>query len=224
MPDEFGQERNPRRDRNMSPIAAGAILLVLVVGGFLAWKAISNSAPAEEPAPAPVEQAPVVTDERGEFASTTMGISIKYPQGYTVDDKFANTSVSPTKPILGVKFTIPAQVATGTNLSADSFISVEQLPRANACTGDIFLAANVKAVPVTDGAVSYSVATSSDAGAGNRYDEYVFALTGSKPCTAVRYHIHSTAIGNYPEGTVREFNMPALLGEFDSIRQSLVKQ
>lgn len=209
----------------MSPIAAGAILLVLLVGGFLAWKAIANDTPSDPEVPQqPVEQAPVVTDERSEFASSTMGISIKYPQGYTVDDKFANTSVSPTKPILGVKFTIPAQVATGTNLAADSFISVEQLPRANACTGDIFLAANVKAVPVTDGAVSYSVATSSDAGAGNRYDEYVFALTGSKPCTAVRYHIHSTAIGNYPEGTVREFNAQALLGEFDSIRTSLVKQ
>lgn len=208
----------------MSPIAAGAIFLVLIGGGFLAWKAISNSSPAPEETPAPVEEAPVVTDARGEFASTTMGITIKYPQGYTVDEKHANTSVSPTKPILGVRFTIPAQVATGTNLSADSYISVEQLPRANNCTADIFLAASVKARGVTEGATSYSLATSSDAGAGNRYDEYLYALAGSKPCTAVRYYIHSTAIGNYPEGTVREFNQQALIAEFDSIRQSLVLQ
>lgn len=223
MPDEFGQERNPRRRNSLSPVAAGAILLVIIVGGFLAWKAISNAAP-EAPAPAPIEAAPVVTDERGEYASTTMGVSLRYPQGYIVDEKHANTSVSPTKPILGVKFTIPAQVATGTNLAADSYLSVEQLPRANNCTADIFLAADVKAQGLTEGAVSYSVATSSDAGAGNRYDEYVYALAGSKPCTAVRYFIHSTAIGNYPEGAVREFDQQALLAEFDSIRSSLTLQ
>jgi hypothetical protein len=208
----------------MSPIAAGAILLVLIGGGFLAWKAISNSDSGPEETPTPVQETPVVTDERSEYASTTMGITIKYPQGYIVDEKHANTSVSPTKPILGVRFTIPAQVATGTNLSADSYLSVEQLPRATACTGDIFISANVKAIPVTDGTVSYSVATSSEAAAGNRYDEYLFALSGSKPCTAVRYYIHSTAIGNYPVGSVREFNQQALLAEFDAIRQSLVKQ
>ncbi len=69
--------------------------------------------------------------------------------------------------------------------------------------------------------MSYSLATSSNAGAGNVYDEVVYALPGSKPCTAVRYQIHSTNIGNYPEGTVTEYNQAALLEEFNKIRRSI---
>lgn len=222
MPPGEYQERNPRRRSNSSLLAVVAILVVLLGGGFLAWKAISNDAVTETPTP--IEDTPVVTDERAEFASTSMRISLKYPQGYTVDDKFANTSVSPTKPILGVKFIIPAQVATGTNLSADSYISIEQLPRANNCTADIYLAANVKAQALTEGGIPYSVATSSDAGAGNVREEIVYALANSKLCTAIRYHIHTTQIGNYPPGSVREYDRAALIAEFDTIRRSLVLQ
>lgn len=224
MPDDFGQERNPRRRGGVSPIAIGIILLVLVGGGYLAWKAISNREPAEPETPVPAQETPAITDERATYASTTAGITIRYPQGYTVDESYANTSVSPTKPISGVKFTIPQQTATGTNLSADSGVSVEWLPRANACTGDIYLAANVRPIQLADNGIAYSVATSNSAAAGNLYEEYVFALDSSSPCTAVRYFIHSTQLANYPEGSVREFDKAALLAEFDEIRRSLVLQ
>ena len=39
---------------------------------------------------------------------------------------------------------------------------------------------------------------------------------------AVRYFIHSSNIGNYPEGAVREFDRQALLNQFDQIRRSLI--
>jgi cytoskeletal protein RodZ len=224
MPDEFGQERNPRR-RSNTPFAAIAILIVIIGGGYLAWKAISGaSSQPEAPIQQPVEETPAVTDERASYASTTAGISLRYPQGYTVNEAYINTSVNPSKPISGVKFTVPTQVATGTNLSADSGVSVEWLPRANKCTGDIYLAANVRPIELADNGVSYSVATSSSAGAGNMYEEYVFAIASSSPCTAVRYFIHTTQLANYPEGSVREFNKAALLAEFDEIRRSLQLQ
>lgn len=184
------------------------------------WMSLSGA----EPEPTPAPEAPVVVDTLQTYASTTWPLSIKYPQGYTADANYTNTSVNPQKPIMGVKFTVPMEMATGTNLSADSGISVEQLPRANNCTGDIYLAANVRPVSVTDGGVNYSVATSSEAATGNLYEEYVFAIASSVPCTAVRYFIHSTSLSNYPEGTVREFNKAALLAEFDEIRRSLVLQ
>jgi hypothetical protein len=66
----------------------------------------------------------------------------------------------------------------------------------------------------------YSVATSSEAAAGNLYEEMVYALSGISPCTAVRYYIHSSNIGNYATGTI-EFDRAALLAAFDKIRMSL---
>lgn len=153
-------------------------------------------------------------------ATTTGGFSIEYPPGYSVNAAHVY-SFSPTKSINGVSFTVPMSVATGTNLSSDSYVSVEQLPRAKKCTGDIYLQANVNAREVVDGGATYSFASSTGAAAGNRYEEIIYALPNSSPCTAVRYYIHSTELTNYLEGTVRAYERAALLLEFDKIRQSL---
>ena len=155
-------------------------------------------------------------------ASSTPGFTIKYPKSFTLNDSYAYDAFGPKKLISGVKFTIPETMATGTNLSDDTGVSVEWLPNAKNCTGDIFIQADVKPQSLTENGVEYSVATSSDAAAGNRYEEDVYAIVGSKPCTAVRYFIHYGAIENYPAGAVTAFDEPALLAQFDKIRQSLV--
>lgn len=161
-------------------------------------------------------------EPRSSYASSTMGVSIKYPKSYTLNADYQYLGFL-KKPIKGVKVLIPATMATGTNLSMnDTGVSIEQLPRAQSCTGDIFIVDNVKATSVTENGVSYSVATTSGAGAGNLYEEMVYAISGSKPCTAVRYFIHSMNIGNFEPGVVREFDRMALLAAFDKIRASLV--
>jgi hypothetical protein len=157
-----------------------------------------------------------------QYATSTY--SFKYPPLYAFNDAYANNQFGDAKLIHGVSVTIPATMATGTNLSADSLVSIEQLPRAKKCTADIYIKANVTASLMTLGGVEYSVATSSSAGAGNLYEEVVFALPGASVCTAVRYTIHTTALANYPEGAVREYNRDALFAEFDKIRLSLVAQ
>lgn len=156
------------------------------------------------------------------YASSTLGVTIRFPQNYTVNQKFAYTGLGPNKTIKGVSFTIPATAATGTNLSKDTYVSVETLPSATSCTADKFLDQGGKSVAFSDSGVDYSVATTSGAGAGNLYDEAVFAIPGTSPCTAVRYFIHSTNIGNYPAGAVKEFNRAAVINEFDLIRRTLV--
>ena len=75
---------------------------------------------------------------------------------------------------------------------------------------------------VREGDVDYSVAGLDDAGAGNFFEEHVYALIGTSPCLAVRYFIHSANIANFDPGTVRAFDKPALLRQFDKIRKSLV--
>jgi hypothetical protein len=68
----------------------------------------------------------------------------------------------------------------------------------------------------------FSVATSSEAGAGDIFETTVFALVGTSPCRAVRYFIHSANIQNFDPGTVTEFDREALVAEFEAIRNKLV--
>ncbi len=155
------------------------------------------------------------------FTNASSTFTVQYAPGWQADDTYQYTGVSADKPIAGVKFTIPMEMATGTNLSADSYVSVEMLPRATSCSADIYVLENVKASTVTAGGKEWSSVTTTGAAAGNRYEEMVFAVPGSNPCTAVRYFIHSTEIGNYPEGSVREFDKAALVSEMDKIRDTL---
>ena len=193
-----------------------AIIVVVIVAAG-AWYLLK---PGGTPS-ASQQQATTTATAPSTSTYATSTYSIVYPSDYAVDDAFMNTEVNAKKPIMGVKFTIPGSMATGTNLSADTFVSVEQLPHARNCTGDIFLAANVKPSSLVDAGVSYSVATSSQGAAGNLYDETVWAISGSQPCTAVRYSVHSTDIGNYPAGTVQQFDRTSLTSAFDAIRRSL---
>lgn len=199
----------------MAKYIIGGIFLILIAGG--AYYLLAGS--GMNPAPEVMEPVPVVPTTQTYSTST---FSITYPVGWSVNDAYAYTGVSPTKPISGVQITIPGTMATGTNLSADSYVSVEWLPRATTCRGDIYVLQNVRATELTVGLKTWSVASTTGAAAGNRYEESVFAAPDSKPCTAVRYYIHSTNIDNYPEGTVREFDRAALVAEFDKIRDSLI--
>ncbi len=155
------------------------------------------------------------------FTNSSSTFSVQYPAGWTPNGDYKYTGVSAAKPIFGVQFKITGDMATGTNLSNDSYVSVEQLPRATSCTADIYLLQNVKAKAVDLNGHSYSVASTTEAAAGNRYEEYVFALPGSNPCTAVRYFVHYGAIGNYPTSTTKEFDRAALFAAFDTIRDAV---
>ncbi len=162
------------------------------------------------------------------YVSSDATFSIRLPSlmstqtpGYSVDETFKN-QVSPDKSIAGIKFTIPKMNATGTNLSSDTYISVEHIPVTQVCDAGLFFNETTTVQQKIENGTSYSVATSTGAGAGNRYDEIVYALPGTNPCTGVRYMIHSMAIENYATGTITAFNRTALMTEFDHIRQSLV--
>ena len=200
-------------------IIGGIIAIFVLVGGLYLVRSRGNEIQAS-PSGVPVTQQ-VATST---YASTTLGVSAVYPNNYHVDESYAYDQFGPKKLIHGVKFHIPEAMATGTNLSmSDTGISIEQLPHAKKCTADIYLTENVRAPALTENGVQYTFASSTDAGAGNLYEEDVYALTGSQPCTAIRYFIHSGNIGNYGTSTnVREFDTNALLKDFDAIRASVV--
>lgn len=154
------------------------------------------------------------------YANSTYGFSLRLPSGYTIDPSYRFQEFGPGKDISGVKFTIPSSMATGTNLSADSYVSVEEIPNVHDCSASLFLE-KVKPHTETDYGTTYSVASAAGAGAGNRYGETVYAIPGTSPCLAVRYFLHHMVFENYPAGTVRPYDKQAILDQFDAIRSTL---
>jgi membrane-bound inhibitor of C-type lysozyme len=169
-----------------------------------------------------VTSVPSGSDLTRVYSNSSEGFSISIPTNYTVNESFVD-ELSPTKRIKGIKFQIASSTASGTNLGNDTYLSVETIPQTNSCTADLFLAdSSGKAQTLTDGDTTYSVASSTGAGAGNRYEETVYAIPGTNPCIAVHYFVHYSVFENYPAGTVSEFNRQNLLNQFDSIRHTLI--
>ena len=204
-------------NKNVIGIAVG----IIIIGGVIYYLLASQGGKPVSPPPA---SSPQAATQPATSTYTGSNFTVVYPSDFNVDPTYQYTSVSPTKPISGVKFSIPMTMATGTNLAADSYVSVEWLPHAKKCTADIYIKDNVKAVDWPDKGVVYSYASTTGAAAGNFYEEDVYALPQSSPCTAVRYYIHTTDINNYPAGTVQQFDRAKLMDAFDGIRRSLTLQ
>ncbi len=188
-----------------------AVLVVVGVAGYFIWCAATKQ--TSELQNVNVSQT---------YTNTDMSFSLRLPsKECVVDETYRYEALGPGKEIYGVKFTVPIKQATGTNLGQDSYVSVEKIPRVTNCSAELFLNTGTKAVTIQEGDVTYSVASSSGAAAGNRYDETVYALPGTNPCIAVRYFVHYSVFENYEPGTIKRFDLKALTDEFDAIRKTL---
>lgn len=156
------------------------------------------------------------------YRNAKVGYHISYPPSWKVDTAHDYQALGPGKDLYGTAFVVSPSTASGTNLSDESYLSVETLPGTGTCTADKFLDDADEAGVHTekDNGITYSVEHGNDAGAGNFYEETVYAVQGSYPCLAIRYFIHSTNIENYPPGTVKEFDKTKLLATFDKMRAS----
>ncbi len=190
----------------------GVIVVAVVLGYIINRSPIISEQTTTSPIPT---NAP-----KNNYTNKTLGISVNVPAGYTTDESY-KYDLAPRQTIPGVKFTIPASLAKGTNLSTDTYVSVEKLKDATSCSADSFLDGSHNASVQTINGMDYSVASAQNAGAGNRYDETVYALQGST-CVAVRYVVHYGVFQNYPTGTVKEFDEATVLKSLDQIRDSLV--
>ncbi len=155
------------------------------------------------------------------YENGSQGFSIRMPADYSVNDTYSYQGLGPGKDIGGVSFVISSSTAAGTNLGADSYVSFEEIPQVRSCSADLFIYPGVKVSEFEDAGTTYSFASSTDAGAGNRYEEWVFAMPGTNPCKAIRYFIHYSVFENYPPGSVTRFDEPALVKQFDAIRHSV---
>jgi hypothetical protein len=155
------------------------------------------------------------------YTNTGLGYTIAYPANWKIDTQYVNGALGPGREIHGVAFTIPESFEPGTNLSHnDTALSVESLPGHNCQPAQFVDPAEDVHTLHADGR-TYTVASSGDAGAGNRYDTQVFVVDGTSPCIAVRYFIHYTAVENFDPGSVKAFDRAKLIAAFDAIRATL---
>lgn len=187
----------------------GVVILVVLILSLLVWNKIK------------VDVTPDYLIEV--YTNSAWDFSIYYPLGYIVDENYHYQNLGQGKDVAGVKFTIDPAKAKGTNLSTDSYFSVETIDSARQCQIADFLTNTRSSLNITDAGQSYLVASSTDAGVGNRYEETVYVLPLEQgKCRAIRYFVHYGAIENYPTGIVKEFDKDSLLREFDDIRRTFI--
>ncbi len=197
------------------------VLIVLAIFGLGFWYfnfAGTNTVPVKNE----IEIKPDTTGLPQLYKNTEYNFTINLPDDFKVDENHEYVS-TPIKTFPGIKFVPPKSLSEGTNLSEDVYISFESaFASAGSCNAQNFLDSSELKGMVDFGGRTYTIAYSAGAGAGNFYEEYVYATPIADKCVAIRYFIHSTNIANYPQGAVKEYNRDELLKLFDSIRLTLI--
>jgi hypothetical protein len=201
-------------NKNMAKIITIIAVGLLVIG--VVWFIFS-------PQPEKEDDVIFVEDILGSrsYENAAFGFDTNLPPGFVVNESYLNQNLGPGREIPGVSFEVPESFTKGTNLSSDSHVAVESLTDVS-CEPQTFLDGASEPQDLVLGNNAYRRSTSVGAAAGNQYEEIVSVTERGDRCYAVRYFIHTTSVGNYESGTVREYDRAQLLRWFDSIATSLV--
>lgn len=147
--------------------------------------------------------------------------SVRYLEDYTLDTEHVYDLDGMN--LSGVAFIIPEEMAETSNLSSETYVGVEVLPKKNGvCSAAAFFPSqHAQISEVTEGGIVYSEGKLAYAGAGNSLDEIVYVREATDVCIGVRYYIHTTVFENYTPESIERFDKNALLSQFDKIRDSL---
>ncbi len=74
---------------------------------------------------------------------------------------------------------------------------------------------------VTFNGYNFAYSSAADAGAGNIYNQHIYRAAINGVCYEAIYFIHSSNIGNFPAGVVKEFEINALLQKFNGILSTI---
>lgn len=158
----------------------------------------------------------VVIGEDYKYKNQTYGFEFSYPKDYEF--------VTPTYTSLEdkiVQIQTPRDLYPNTNFSdAGVAVSAEFAKDLNECLGKNQGGKIFSQNMNINGEVFY-FATSSDAGAGNFYESNTYrSLLGGQLCFEISETIHTTNIGNYPPGTVKEVNKGDVINSLRNILSS----
>ncbi len=163
-------------------------------------------------------------------ASQVFGFSDpRYPVALSYSDEFAPTDVQiPVNlkgtPLLTLDFINPSFYSPRTNLSEAYLLLAASTDPAivSTCTQPSTQNAETVTGLVSIGNQTFTRSEFSGAAAGNRYDQVAYRTVWENQCFELIFLIHSTNIGNYPPGTVVEFDRAAVLAKFEAILNSFL--
>ena len=193
-------------------------LLVVVLAIVYALKDHKPQAISENAAPVIIAGAPSV-----QYKSDQLEFSFWYPEGSSAKTDNFEGYLSVTKtPIVAV--TLAPSLFQGTNLrEAGVFIGASSSPAvvgvcaaASADTGEHV------AGSVDVGMTTFSVFTSTDAGAGNFYDARTYRTIHNGTCFEIVEMLHSSNINNYTPGTVQPFDLTKFSSTLEAIMNTFV--
>jgi hypothetical protein len=153
-----------------------------------------------------------------ELTDPNSGASLLY------SDEFA--PVDPQVPItvrgntlLTLAFIDPSYFSPRTNLSEVylTLAASDDPAVVSACTQAYEGMAEVITGPVEINGYTFTRGEFSGAAAGNRYDQVSFRTVVKGRCYELVSLVHSTNIGNYPPGTVVEYDAAALTGRLEAV-------
>lgn len=158
-----------------------------------------------------------------EHVNDALGFSIVRPKTSEIQTGNFDGYLSVTQtPVIGV--TLAHEMFTGTNLS-DVGVYI------GASSSKSVLASCLKASKDTDekaasstliGTTQFATFTSVGVGAGNTYEEKTYRALHDGRCYEIAELLHSGNIGNYPDGTVVQFDHAKFSGYLEDIAKTFV--
>ncbi len=189
---------------------------LLVIVGLVALTAVACNTTTNNSTPLP---SPQPTSETQVYTNSTYGFKFSYPKTM----KFATPSYASLQDKI-VEIQIGKDNYPGTNFGDGTFSVSAQSAKSRAeClaltppeNGDGFKTKT--AINGTD----FYMTKSTGAGAGNFYESTIYRTVRDigGACIEIMETIHTTNIGNYPEGTVTEVNKTEIQHKLDQILNS----
>jgi len=152
------------------------------------------------------------------YVSSTYGFSIRRPKtASVVTSGFDGFLPLTKKAVVGI--VLPKSLFHGTNLQeAAVYIGASKLPAVLAAWNMPVAAIGETGAGTTAiNGVSFAIFTSSDAGAGNYYEQRTYRVVHKGTCFEITEFLHSNSIGNYTPGTVQEFDKVKFQGYLEAI-------
>jgi hypothetical protein len=138
-------------------------------------------------------------------------------------DEFASTTYIPAGefkgvPTLVLEFIRPDFYSPTTNLGEACFLfsAMENTETVDTCTQPLPQLETVTGRKTFNG-YDFTQSEAIGVGAGNIYDQVIYRTVYDSICYEVVFYMHSGNIGNYPPGTVVEFDRAALVQKFEQI-------
>jgi hypothetical protein len=155
------------------------------------------------------------------YENERFGFSLYQPEDATIQtagfEAYLPLTQTPAAAVV-----LPEALFAGTNLSeAGVYVGASSVPGAVSGWNQPAPGSAETAFGITDiNGVSWAAFTSSEGAAGNVYEQRVYRTVRDGICFEIVQLLHSLQVGNYPEGSVVEFDREKFEGYLDAIARS----